>query len=56
MKLYTVPEVADLLRCKPATIYNLVKADQIPHLRIGKLIRFDADAIEDWIRGASPAS
>lgn len=48
-KLYTVPEVAKLLRCTPNAVYNLVRTGAIPHMRVGKLIRFEAQAIENWI-------
>lgn len=44
----TVPEVAKLLRMSRQTIYNMVKAGDIPHFRIGNKVRFnraDLDAL-----------
>jgi excisionase family DNA binding protein len=49
-KLYTVKEIAAMLRCDTKTIYNMVAAGTIPHLRVGRLIRFDAELIEHWIK------
>lgn len=44
----TVPEVAKLLRMSRQTIYNMVKAGDIPHFRVGNKVRFnraDLDAL-----------
>lgn len=44
----TVPEVAKLLRMSRQTIYNMVKAGDIPHFRVGTKVRFnraDLDAL-----------
>ena len=44
----TVPEVAKMLRMSRQTIYNMVKAGDIPHFRIGNKVRFnrvDLDAL-----------
>lgn len=44
----TVPEVAKLLRMSRQTIYNMVKAGNIPHFKVGNKVRFnraDLDAL-----------
>ena len=44
----TVPEVAKMLRMSRQTIYNMVKAGDIPHFRVGNKVRFnraDLDAL-----------
>ena len=44
----TVPEVAKMLRMSRQTIYNMVKAGDIPHCRVGNKVRFnraDLDAL-----------
>lgn len=44
----TVPEVAKLLRMSRQTIYNMVKAGDLPHFRVGTKVRFnraDIDAL-----------
>lgn len=35
--LYTVPEVAKLLRCNPKRVYDLNKAGLLPFLKLGQL-------------------
>lgn len=35
--LYTVPEVAKLLRCNPKRVYDLNKAGLLPLLKLGQL-------------------
>lgn len=35
--LYTVPEVAKLLRCNPKRVYDLNKAGVLPLLKLGQL-------------------
>lgn len=44
-------EVAKMLCCNKETVYRMVRADQIPHFRIGAMIRFSMDEIENWIKG-----
>jgi excisionase family DNA binding protein len=47
-KLLTVPEIAALLRVKPATIYVWVSKRLIPYRKVGHLTRFDRDEILRW--------
>ena len=35
--LYTVPEVAKLLRCNPKRVYDLNKAGLLPLMKLGQL-------------------
>lgn len=35
--LYTVPEVAKILRCNPNRVYDLNKASLLPFLKLGQL-------------------
>jgi len=35
--LYTVPEVAKILRCNPNRVYDLNKAGLLPFMKLGKL-------------------
>jgi len=45
-----VEEVADLLRCKKRTIYDMVEQKRIPHRRVGGRLLFDLDEIIDWTK------
>jgi excisionase family DNA binding protein len=48
-KILTIAEVADLLQVHPITVYRLIKQRKLPAFRIGRVLRFDADQLEDWI-------
>jgi len=53
-KLLTLKEVAEILRISPRSIYNGVRKNAekpfpIPVKRIGKLIRFEASAVQRYI-------
>jgi excisionase family DNA binding protein len=47
--LMTVPEVADFLRLHPKTVYDLVARSELPCVRVGSAIRFDARDIASWV-------
>lgn len=44
-EIMTTEEVASLLRVTPQHVRNLAKAEQIPHIRIGKEYRFVRDEL-----------
>ena len=48
-KLLTISEVAAYLSIKEKTIYAKVEAGEIPHYRIGRLVRFRLDEIDAWL-------
>ena len=51
-KLYTVAEFADLVSMSEGWIYELVKQDKIPHVKIGeRTVRIPASAIEKLTHG-----
>lgn len=45
-----VEEVADLLRCKKRTIYDMVEQRRIPYRRVGGRLLFDLAEIIDWTK------
>lgn len=47
--LMTVEELAKYLRIKPDTIYKKVKKGEMPALKLGKLLRFPKDLIDQWV-------
>jgi excisionase family DNA binding protein len=47
--LMTVREVAEHLRCHPATIYKLLKKRKIPAFKVGSDWRFNPKAIDQWL-------
>lgn len=55
--LWTVEDVARLLRVKKSTIYSLVHRGVIPHMKItGKILRFEKSKVAVWLAEKSAAS
>lgn len=57
IKLLTISELAAYLNIKVKTIYAKVEAGEIPHYRIGRLVRFRLAEIDAWLmdcRGKNP--
>jgi excisionase family DNA binding protein len=46
--LMNVRELAEYLRCHPATIYKLLKKGKIPAFKVGSDWRFNPQAIDEW--------
>ena len=46
----TIDDVADLLKVRKSTLYSWTHQNQIPHLKVGRLVRFRRDAIEAWLK------
>src|SRR2546425_746715 len=50
--LLTVQKVAQILNVPVSWVYEHVRrsaAHRLPHVRVGKYIRFEASAIRDWL-------
>jgi excisionase family DNA binding protein len=47
--LLTADEVAARLRVTKCWIYTEVRAGRLPHVRLGRYVRFRAGAIDSWI-------
>lgn len=51
MSLRTAEFVSDLLSVSKARVYELVRLNLLPAVRIGpRQIRFDEQALQDWIK------
>ena len=48
--LLTVKEVANLLRVNPMTVYRAVESGVLPHVRFGRTIRVDRDALDAYVQ------
>jgi excisionase family DNA binding protein len=48
-KFYTVKTLAERLDVKPLTIYRLLKQGKLPAFKIGRVIRFDPDAVATFL-------
>jgi len=58
IRLFTVPDVAERLKVSRATVYKLVSAGSLPHVRVANSILVPADALAQYLHAArrSPGS
>jgi excisionase family DNA binding protein len=47
--LLVASEVAELLRVTVAWVYAETRAERLPHVRLGRYVRFRREAIDDWL-------
>lgn len=50
-ELLKVTDVSAILKVQPATVYTWVRQGKLPHIRIGRLIRFTRAQIEEFLNG-----
>lgn len=56
LRLYTLKEAADILRCSPRYLYELVRLRKVPSTKIGGKVRFTQKHLEAAIaRNERPA-
>lgn len=55
MQLLTIKEASIFLNIKEKTLYSLAAKKQIPHYRIGKIIRFNQGELEAWLESKKVA-
>ena len=57
MKHLTYSQAAEFLNVKVPTLRSMVCRRQVPHIRLsGKMVRFDRDELERWMREHSVPS
>jgi len=49
IKLYTLEEVADILKITRRTLYNYIKAGKLPAVKMGKYWRVSEEKLQDLI-------
>jgi len=54
--LLTAEEVASLLRMTPAWVYAQTRRRRIPHLRLGRYVRYRREALDEWIEQVESSS
>jgi excisionase family DNA binding protein len=45
----SIPELSQYLNVKESTLYAKVEAGELPHYRIGRLIRFKKNDVDRWL-------
>ena len=54
--LLTAGEVADVLRVSTAWVYAETRAQRLPHVRLGRYVRYRRSAILAWIDALEASS
>jgi excisionase family DNA binding protein len=54
-RLLTPTEIADLLGVKTSTVYQWTHQGFIPHVKLGRLVRFREQAVSEWVDKRSEA-
>lgn len=55
-RLFTVPQVAQILQVKSSTVYTWIRQGKFAHIRAGRLIRFSPEQVNDFLRKGSHGS
>ena len=50
MNVLTVKQTANKLNCSERTVYRLVKNNELPHIRLGGMILFNEDTLNDYLQ------
>ena len=48
-ELLTADDVAELLRVTPAWVYAETRRNRIPHVRLGRYVRYRRQSLDAWI-------
>jgi excisionase family DNA binding protein len=48
-RLLNAPEAAELLGVKPSWVLTEARAGRLPHVRLGRYVRFRQDSLEEWL-------
>lgn len=48
--LLNADEAAQLLHVPRSTLYELVRSRHLPHVRVGRGLRFTREGLADWVR------
>ncbi len=54
--LMTADEVAQWLKVTPAWVYSQTRGHRMPHMRLGRYVRFRRSALEGWMEEMERAS
>lgn len=49
--MFTVNEVATQLKVSRSTVYNAIEAGELPHYRIGRVIRISPEQLQRFLEG-----
>lgn len=49
-KLLTVKDVSGYTGLAPDTLYTMVSQRRIPYVKVGRLVKFDLELLDKWIK------
>ncbi len=49
-KFLTLPQLSEMLQVPKGTIYSWTHTQFVPHYKLGKNLRFDAEEIDRWLK------
>ena len=55
-RLLTVKELEEFLNVPKSWIYDRTYRGEIPHFKLGKLLRFDLEKIKEWLKANEKGS
>lgn len=53
-KLLTIEELAEFFRVAVSTLYQWTETGKIPHIKCGRLLRYDLDAVLEHLKNSNP--
>ena len=54
LKVYTLDEVADILKVTKRTLYNYIKAGELPAVKMGKYWRVTQENLQSFVSKDTP--
>lgn len=55
-RLLTADQVAGLLGVTKSWVYEQTRRQRMPHVRLGRYVRFRRDTLDDWLAGLEDRS
>ncbi len=49
LDLMDVHELSELVKISVSSLYTLISQKRIPHIKVGRLVRFSPDRILEWL-------
>ena len=47
----SISDVAEILNITPATVRRHIKTNDLPHIKVGRLVRIPTDSLIDYLHG-----
>lgn len=54
-KLVGAHEIAELLDVSTQRVYEMARQNLVPHVRLGRIVKFDPERVGEWISAGGQA-